>query len=90
MKFPTDEQCEIVFLSQHTMGPQLDEKAVAKAVKRSKSTIQYWLNRWKKSKDLGDMKRSGRYSATTEKVDQPISKLVDSAVLLQQTIDEIF
>ena len=60
----------IVFLSQHSMGPQLSEKAVAKSVKCAKNTVPYWLNRWKESKDLSDMKRSGRPRATIEKVDQ--------------------
>ena len=57
---------------------QLGEKAVAKAVKCAKNTVQYWLNRWKESKDLSDMKRPGRPRATTEKVDQRIYKLAGS------------
>ena len=60
------------------MGLQLGEKAISKAVKCAKSTVQYWLNRWKESKGLSDMERSGGAHATTEKVDQRISKLVDS------------
>ena len=78
MTLPIDKRHEIVFFYQHLMGPQLGEKAVAKAVKCAKSTVQYWLNRWKESKDLSDMKLSGRPRATTEKVTQRISKLADS------------
>ena len=70
MTFPIDKRYEIIFLSQHPMGPQLGEKAVVKAVKYTKNTIQYWLNRWKESKDLSDMKCSRRPRATTEKIDQ--------------------
>ena len=41
------------------MGQQLGDKAVTKAVKCAKNTVQYWLNRWRESKDLlSDMKRS--------------------------------
>ena len=69
---------ETIFLSQRPMRPKLDEKAIAKAVKCAKNTIQYWLNWWKESKDLSDMKRSERPRATTEKVDQRISKLANS------------
>ena len=65
-------------MSQHPLGPQLDEKAVARVVKCAKNTVQYWLNLWKESKDLDDMKRSGRLHATTEKVDQRIYKLAGS------------
>ena len=78
MTFPIDKRYEIVFLSQHPMGPQLNEKTVAKALKCAKNTVQYWLNRWKVSKDMSDIKRSGRLRATTEKVDQRIYKLAGS------------
>ena len=78
MTLPIGEQYEIVFLSQHPMGPQLGEKAVAKAVKCVKNTLQYWLNRWKESKDLSDVKRPGRPRVRTEKVHQRIYKLADS------------
>ena len=57
------------------MGSLLGKKAVVKAVKCAKSTIQYWLNQWKEPKDLSDMKRSGRPRAITEKVNQQISNL---------------
>ena len=67
---PIDKRYEIVFLSQHPMESQLDEKAVTKAVKCAKNTVQYWLNRWKESKDLSDMKRPGRSCLKTEKVAQ--------------------
>ena len=73
-----DKRHEFVVLSQHPMGPQLDEKAVAKAEKCTKSTAQQWLNRWKESKDLSHMKRSDRAPVTIEKVDQRISKFEDS------------
>ena len=62
----------------HPMGPQLSEKAVAKAVKYAKNTVQYWLNQWKELKDLSDIRRSGRLRATTEKLDHRIYKLSDS------------
>ena len=78
MTFPIDKRYEIVFLSQHPMGLQLGEKIVAKVVKCAKNIVQYWLNRWKESKDLGDMKCFGRLHATTEKVDQQIYKLAGS------------
>ena len=75
MTFPIDKRYEIIFLSQHSMGPQLNEKTVAKAVKCAKNIVQYWLNRWKESKDWSGMKRPERLRATTEKVDQQISKV---------------
>ena len=70
---PVDKRFEIVFLSQHIMESQLDE-----AVKCAKSTVKYWLNRCKESKDLSDMKRSRRSRTTIENVDQRISRLADN------------
>ena len=72
MTLPFDKRYEVILLSQHLMGSQLDEKAFEKAVKCAKSIVQYWLNRWKESKDVSDIKRSGRSRATNEKVDQRI------------------
>ena len=51
---------EIIFLSQHSMGPKLSHTAVAKAVKCDVTTVKYWLKRWKQSKDLSDSIRSVR------------------------------
>ena len=78
MTLPIDKRYKIVFLSQHPMEPQLDEKTVAKAVRCAKNTVQYWFNRWEESKDLNDMKRPGRPRPTNKKVDPRIYKLVDS------------
>ena len=75
MTLPIDKRYEIVFSSQHPMGPQLGEKAVAKVVKCAKNTVQYWRNEWKESKDLSNMKRPERPCETVEKVDQRIYKL---------------
>ena len=68
MTLSVDKRYEIIFLSHHPMGPQLGVKAVAKAIKCAKSTVQYWLNRWKESKDLSDSKRIGRPRTTTKGV----------------------
>ena len=78
MTLPIDKRYEIVFISQYPMESQLGEKAVVKEVKCAKSTVQYWHNRWKGSKDPSDKKCSGRACATTETVDQRISELADS------------
>ena len=75
MTLSVDKRYEVIFLSYHPMGPQLGVKAVAKAIKCAKSTVRYWLNRWKEYKDLSDPKRIGRPRSTTKKVDQRISGL---------------
>ena len=70
MTLSLDKRYEIIVLSYHPMGAQLGVKAVAKAIKCAKSTVQYWLNRWKESKD-----QSVRPRSTTKNVDQRISDL---------------
>ena len=75
MTLSVDKRYEIIFLSHHPMGPQFGMKAVAKAIKCAKSTVQYWLNRWKESNDLSDSKCIGQPRSTTKKVDQRISDL---------------
>ena len=75
MSLSLDKRYEIVFLSYHPMGLKFGVKAVAKAINCTKSTVQYWLNRWKESEDLSDSKCTGRPRGTTEKIDQRISDL---------------
>ena len=53
---------EIIFLSQHPLGPKVSHTAVAKAVHCDVKTVKRWLKRWKQSKDLTDAPRSGRPS----------------------------
>ena len=71
------QRYEIVFLSNHSLGPQLSHAAVAKEIGCSKSTVKYWLQRWKQSKDLTDTSRSGRRRMTTPKQDQRILSLAE-------------
>ena len=66
------QRYEIIFLSQHPLDPKVGHKSVPKAVKCSTSTVQYWLNRWKQSKNLNDSERTSRTRATTPKRDQQI------------------
>ena len=68
---------EIIFLSNHPLGPQLSYTDMAKTVHCSTSTVKYWLNRWNESKDLDDSPRSGRPRATTQEQDQRIVSLAD-------------
>jgi len=71
---------EIIFLSRHPLGPKLGLKAVAKAVKCAKSTVQYWLDRYEKSKDLSDLPRSGCPRITSAKQNEKIIALADKQI----------
>jgi transposase len=77
MALPIHKRYEIVFLSCHPLGPQLGRKAVAKAVKCDKNAVKYWLNRWKDTKDLATLPRSGRSRKTTPKQDKKILSLAN-------------
>ena len=82
MALPLHQRYEIVFLSNHPLGPQLNHTAVAKAVHCSSSTVKYWLKRWMQSKDLTDSTRSGRPRATTAKQDQRIVSLAEEQTFI--------
>jgi transposase len=82
MALPVYQRYEIIFLSQHLMGPKLSHVAVAKAVRCDISTVKYWLKRWKQSKDLSDLTRSGRPRATTTKQDQQIISLAEQQTFI--------
>ena len=84
MALPLHKRYEIVFVSNHPSGPQLNHTAVAKAVHCSSSTVKYWLKRLKQSKDLTDSTRFGRSRATTPKQDQRIVSLAE-----EQTFDTV-
>ena len=71
------QRYEIVFLSQHPLGPKLSHMAVAKAVHCDEKTVKRWLKRWKQSKDLTDAPRSGRSRVTTPKQDQQVVALAE-------------
>jgi transposase len=68
---------EIIFLSQHSLGPKLSHTPVAKAIHCGLTTVKYWLKRWKQSKDLSDANRSDRPRATTQKQNQQILSLTE-------------
>ncbi len=78
MTLPIHKRYEIVFLSCHPRSPKLGLKAVAKVVKCHTTTVKYWLDRWKESKDLTDFPRSGRKRKTTLKQEKKILSLADS------------
>jgi len=71
------QRYEIIFLSQHPLGPKLSHTAVAKAVHCDVKTVKRWLKRWKQSKDLSGAPRSGRPRATTPKEDQQVVALAE-------------
>ena len=76
------QRYEIIFLSQHPSSAKLGHKSVPRAVKYSTSTGQYWLSRWKRSKNLNDSDRTGRACATTPKQDQQIISLVEQQIFV--------
>ena len=77
MPLSVHKRYEIVFLSNHSLGAQLNYTDVAKAVHCSTWSMKYWLKRWMQSKDLTDSTQSGRPRATTPKQDQRIVLLAE-------------
>jgi transposase len=63
------------------LGPKLGLRGVAKVVKCDKMAVKYWLDRWKKTKDLTNLPRSGRKRKTTQNQDKKILSLADKELL---------
>ncbi len=81
MVLPIHKRYEIIFLSCHPLGPKLGLRGVAKVVKCDKMAVKYWLDRWKKTKDLTNLPRSGRKRKTTQNQDKKILSLADKELL---------
>lgn len=75
MSLPLHKRYEIVFLRVHTHGPKLGFPAIAKIVGCAKSTVIYWVHKWKKTKDLSDDQRVGPRRVTTTRQDKQIVQL---------------
>ena len=72
MSFPVHKRYEIVFSHLPPRSPKLGYTEITDAVGCSKSTVGYWINRWKETKDLTDEPRSGCERVTTIKGDKKI------------------
>jgi transposase len=77
MSLPLHKRYEIVFLSEHPKGPRMGKDAIAKYIGCSKNTVTNWVHKWRKSKDLTDKPKSGRWRSTTAKQDKKIVKLAE-------------
>ena len=75
MSIPINKRYEIVFLSEHELGPKLGIGSIAKIIQCSKSTVKYWLKRYKEDKHLNNLKKCGRNRHTTKKEDKNIIQI---------------
>ena len=75
MSIPINKPYEMVFLSQHELGPKLRIGSISKIIQCSKSTVKYWLNKYEVNKDLTNLKKCDRYRCTTQKKDNNILQI---------------
>jgi transposase len=75
MSISIDKRYDIVFLSQHKLGPKLGIGSIAKIIQCSKNTVKYWLKKYKVDKDLTNLKKYGRNRCTTQKEDSNILQI---------------
>lgn len=76
MSLSTGKKWEIVFLSQHKLGPHLTSKQISKVIRCSEKTVKFWLKRFEATGDVEELKRSGRPRKTTSKEDKLIINLL--------------
>ena len=75
MSLPIHKRYEIVFLHEHPEGPKWGYEKIASYVRCSKSTVIYWVKKYRQDKELTDEQKSGRPRNTTKAQDKRIVKL---------------
>lgn len=93
MSLPLNKRYEIVFLHEHSAGPKWGYGKIASHIHCSKSTVIYWVQKYKQNKDLTDEQKSGRPRKTTKAQDKRIVKLAMkkhdiTAAEIQQKLDK--
>src|SRR5579871_3891914 len=66
---------EIIFLYIYPKGPKISTTNITRYIGYSKSTVVYWIQRWKETKNLSTQEKSGRKYITTVKEDNMIIEL---------------
>ncbi|RHZ43951.1 hypothetical protein Glove_794g2 [Diversispora epigaea] len=66
---------EIIFLHEHPAKPKWGFAKIAFYIHCCKTTVIYWVKKYRKNKDLSDKGRSGRPRCTTEKQDKRMTKM---------------
>ena len=72
---------EAVFLCANPKGPLMSYTAAAKYVKKLKSSVKKWVERYKASKTVDDLPERGKSRATTSKQDKAIIKTENAAFI---------
>lgn len=66
---PLHKRYEIIFLHIHPNGPKWGVSKVAQHMKCSTSTVQHWISRYEKNKNLSDFQKEGRPRSTSARED---------------------
>ncbi|RHZ65471.1 hypothetical protein Glove_315g20 [Diversispora epigaea] len=66
---------EIIFLHKHPARPKWGFAKIAFYIHCCKTTVIYWVKKYRKNKDLSDKGRSDRPRCTTEKQDKQMTKM---------------
>src|SRR5688572_12916064 len=75
MTHSLDKRYEMVFLHEHPAGPKWGYEKIAAYIHCSKSTVIYWIQKYRQDKNLTDEQKSGRPRCITEKEDERIVKM---------------
>ena len=81
---------EAVFLCTHPNGPLMSYTAAAKYIKKSKSFVKKWVERYKANKTVDDLPERGKSRATTSKQDKAIIKLFELSPLYGYDTTRLF
>jgi transposase len=77
MAISIQKRWEIVFLSQHRLGPKLSNYAIAMELGIHKNTVAQWVNRYLDTGDVQDIPHEGRKRKSSSKQDKQIVEYAD-------------
>src|SRR5579871_2228835 len=69
MQLSIQKRWEIIFLYLYRLEPKLGIRAIAKELRCSKDTVQTWINRYQKTRDVQEEEKQGRKRKISEKED---------------------
>src|SRR5579871_3553445 len=72
MEFSIEKHWEIIFLYLHRLGPKLSTRAIAKELQYSRNTVEIWIHKYQKTRDVQDEEGRGRKRKTSEREDLDI------------------
>lgn len=82
---------EAVFLHLHSRGPKLNIQKTANQIKKSEHFVRYWVEQWKREKNVNDQPNEQPNRASTSREDKRVVDFVDKnpGLTLSQSVERL-